>query len=93
MDYKYINKCYPQEEISAVNIIEHKVFTNLQLTKISDIHNICQQLLYNIWTAVFHWIPAWKDLNIIIYILHHWGKSPKFYHILKTSAWWKEIGN
>lgn len=48
MDYKYINKCYPQEEISAVNIIEHKVFANLQLTKISDIHNICQQLLYNI---------------------------------------------
>jgi len=39
------------------------VFTNLQLAKIFDIHNIWQQFLYNIQTAVFQWDPRMEGLQ------------------------------
>lgn len=54
MDYKCINKWYPEEETSAINVIEHKVSTNFELAQLFDIPNIWKQFLYNVRTAVFH---------------------------------------
>lgn len=71
MDYKYINKCYPWEEVSAINVIEHGMFANLQTAKTFDIHNIWQQFLDNVWAAVFHQDPCMGGLEH-----HHLRSAP-----------------